>query len=106
MLLELLIFLIFPIFIYILLIKVILPGRDKWGNYFLVPQVLPRKIFKPRMLLNFCWTVLPQSVYWLSLYHLHMIKHVSHTLLIKSAASNDHPLGTSFFLICICFAKI
>ena len=71
MLLELLIFLIFPVLVNVFLVKVVLPGRDEGSNDLLIPEVLPREILEPWVLLDLRWSVFPESIYWLSLYHLH-----------------------------------
>jgi len=53
MLLELFIFLVLPIFVNILLVKVILSWWDERSNHLFIPEILPREILKPRMLLDF-----------------------------------------------------
>jgi hypothetical protein len=103
-LLELFILLIFPILVDVLLVEVILVGRNEWCLDLLLPKILPWEILQPRMSLDLCRAVLTKSIRRLSLDHLPHVLHVHGlTLLMKSAASTDQPLGISFFLICICF---
>jgi hypothetical protein len=108
-LLKFFILLVLPVLINIFLVKVVLfGGYERCLNLF-VPQVLPGEIFEPRVLLNLGRTIFTQTVKRFSLYHLKEQELVSYekfmkdaiilTLLIKSAASSDHPFGTSFFLI-------
>ena len=107
MLLKFFIFLILPVLIDILLIKVILLRGDKRCLNLFVPKIFPREVFEPGMLFNFCWTVFPKSVNRFPLNHLYSWFYLSPlTLFIKSAASIDQPLGISFFFICICLARI
>lgn len=70
MLLEFLIFLILPVFVDILLIEVILLRRKEGSLHFLVPEILPGKILKPRVLFDLSRPILAKSVLWLSLNHL------------------------------------
>jgi hypothetical protein len=70
-LLELFIFLVLPVLINVFLIKVVLPRWNERRNDFLVPEILPGEIFEPGMLLDLRWPVFAESVYRLSLYHLH-----------------------------------
>ena len=69
-LLELFIFLILPILVNILLIKVVLFRGDKRRLYLSVPQVLPGKIFQPGMIFYLIGTVKSKSVRRFSLDHL------------------------------------
>jgi len=71
MLLKFFIFLIFPVLVDILLIKVILFGGEKRSLNFFVPEIFPGEIFEPGMLFNFCWAVFPKSVYRFPLNHLY-----------------------------------
>ena len=48
---------IFPFFTDILLIKIILHRWDKWSTYLPFIQILEREITKPRMILNFFWSI-------------------------------------------------
>ena len=59
-----------PLFIDVLLIKVIFLGRHEGSSDPLMRQVIPSKVFQPRMVLDFVGTSIAKSVLWLSLYHL------------------------------------
>jgi len=56
-LLELLVLLVFPIFVNVLLIEIILLWRDERSLNLSVPEISPREVPQPRMSLNFCWPV-------------------------------------------------
>lgn len=69
-LLELFIFLIFPVLINILLVEVIFLWWDEGRFHLAVPQVLPRKVLEPWMILDFLRTIEPKSVHRFTLDHL------------------------------------
>ena len=52
-LLELLVLLVFPIFVNVLLIEIILLWRDERSLNLSVPEICPREVPQPRMRLNF-----------------------------------------------------
>jgi hypothetical protein len=58
-LLELFILLIFPILIYVLLIKIVCGRWHKWGLNLLLPEIFPREVLKPRVSFDFCGPILP-----------------------------------------------
>lgn len=68
--LEFFIVLIFPVFVDILLIEIVLFWWNERRLYLPVPQVLPRKLFQPGMILNLAGAIQPETVSRLSLYHL------------------------------------
>ena len=73
-LLKLLIILIFPIFIYVLLIKIVFFRRNIRGLDLLIPEILPWEILIPRMILDLTWSIYSKSIHWFSLNHLSWIK--------------------------------
>ncbi len=66
-LLELFIILIFPIFINVLLIKIIFSRWNKWWLDFFIPQILPWVILKPWMILHLSRSIKSESIHRLSL---------------------------------------
>ncbi len=103
-LLKFLVLLIFPVLIYVLLVEVILFRRNKRSSDLSVPEVIPGEVTKPRMSFDLGRSVKAQSVGWLSLNHLpkicqKLMQMLLLTLLMKSAASTDQPLGISLRLI-------
>ena len=69
-LLEFLIFLVLPVLINVLLIKVVLFWRNKRRLNLPVPQILPREIFQPGVILDLVGPVQAEAVRRLPLNHL------------------------------------
>ena len=69
-LLEFLIFLVLPVLIDVLLIKVVLFRWNKRRLYLPVPQILPREIFQPRVILDLVGPVQAEAIRRLPLNHL------------------------------------
>lgn len=61
---------IFPLLVYIFLVKVVFHGRNEGGAKPFLVKVLPREISQPRVGFNLECTSISQSVGWLSLDHL------------------------------------
>ena len=59
-----------PLLINVLLIEVVLLGRDKGRLQAFVFEVIPREVAQPRVLLHLFGTVGSQAILWLSLDHL------------------------------------
>ncbi len=70
MLLKLFILLVLPVLVNILLVKIVLLGRQKRCLHLLVPEVLPREVFEPGVRFHLGWPVLTQAVQWFTLDHL------------------------------------
>jgi hypothetical protein len=58
-LLELLIFLVFPVFVDVLLIEIVFLRWDEGSLNLLVPKVLPSEVFQPGMILDLCRPIKP-----------------------------------------------
>ena len=66
---KLLIFKVLPFLTNIFLIKIVLLRWNEPRLNLPIIQILPRIILQPRMILYFLWTIQPQSIHRLSLYH-------------------------------------
>lgn len=69
-LLEFLVFLVLPVLIDVLLVKVVFLRRNEGGHKFAVPQIVPGEVSQPGMRFHFRRTVKPESVRRLPLNHL------------------------------------
>jgi hypothetical protein len=98
-LLELFVFLILPVLIDVLLVKVILVRRYEWCDQLPLPEILPGKVLKPGVHLNLRRPILSEAIHRFPLDHLTDNSNGMLTLLMKSAASRDQPFGTSPFFI-------
>jgi hypothetical protein len=60
---------IFPLFIDVLLIKIILKRRNEWWLQFLIVKIIPRKVTQPWVVFHFFWSIVTKTILRLALNH-------------------------------------
>lgn len=92
-LLEFLVFLVLPVLVDVLLVEVVLLGRDEGSLQFAVPKVVPWEVSQPGVGLDLGRTVEAESICRLPLYHLGPLRESKDYLVDEVSRFNGPALG-------------